>query len=407
MNILIANTQEFNPHIGGVERVSSFLASEFQRLGHNIFFLACIKSPYSKEYQPVVLQTLLKDNIEFNSSKNIREFCSLLIEYKIDIIVNQAGNIKKFSSLCFEAAKVYKHAKVISVIHIDPIYKFKSLFDFSPSILFSHKKYKILAHLLFLPYWLLKTYYSESNLYNYIYNKSDKVVLLSDSFKKNFKTITRLTSYTKLTAISNPFPFRMPLIPEENRKENIILYVGRIDYWHKRVDKILDIWSKLALEFPSWTLDIVGNGPIKEELLEIVKINKIERVNFFDFSDPFEFYKRSKIFCMTSNYEGLPMVLIEASYFGCIPIAFKSFPSLPDIIENGVNGYMIKRNNISDYKQILRLLMKDELLQKKIEGATINIPNKFQSKIIVKQWISLFEELLEKRSFLSKSIKNL
>lgn len=397
MNILIANTQEFNPQIGGVERVSTILATEFHQLGHNVYLLACRRSPYSKEYTPVVPQKILSNSIEYNTDTNVNEFLGFLKENKIDIILNQAGNIKQFSSLCYEVAKSYKKAKVISVIHIDPIYKFRSLFDLSSSILPSQKYYKNFVRLLLLPYRILKSYISESNLYNFIYNNSDKVVLLSDRFKKDFKTITRLNSYSKLSAISNPFPFNISTLDGNNKKENRILYVGRIDYGHKRVDRILEIWTKLASDFPSWSLDILGDGPIKKELIELVKINKIERVNFIDFADPIEYYKRSQILCLTSTYEGFGMVLIEAAYYGCIPIAFKSFSSLSDIIENGINGYMIKPYSLSEYEKKLRLLMKNKALRKKNQFESMKISNKFQLKIIVKQWISLFEKSLEKQ----------
>lgn len=94
------------------------------------------------------------------------------------------------------------------------------------------------------------------------------------------------------------------------------------------------------------------------------------------------------------------MVLIEASYYGCIPIAFKSFSSLPDIIEDSINGYMIKPYCLSEYEKKLRLLMENEALRKTIQIEAMNIHKKFQTKTIVKQWIRLFEELLEKNNYL-------
>jgi glycosyltransferase involved in cell wall biosynthesis len=395
MNILFANTQEFNPQVGGVERVSSILAQEFALLGHHTYFLACHKSLYSKEYTTVVPQTMLPDSIKYNSDANIKEFSLFLELNRIEIIINQAGNIKDFSSLCFSAAGIYKQAKVVSVIHIDPICRFKSVLDFSSSILPSQNNYKIIARFIFLPYRILKVYIPESSLYNFVYKNSDQIVLLSEHFKKNFKIITRLSSYNKLYAISNPFPFSSLNTGKEFRKENKILYVGRIDYGHKRVDRILKLWSKLAPEFPTWSLDILGSGPIKKELIEIVKEKQISRVNFIDFADPVEFYKKAQIICVTSTFEGLPMILIEGAHFGCIPIAFNSFSSLHDIIEDGVNGFMIKPYDLSEYEKKLRLLIQNETFRNSMRNNSIDIPNKFQLKVIVKHWIDLFEKILE------------
>jgi glycosyltransferase involved in cell wall biosynthesis len=397
MNILIANTQEFNPQIGGVERVSEILALEFQRLGHNVFFLAGNKSFYSKKYDPIVTQKILKDSSVLNSISNIDEFNSFLVEKKINIIINQAGNIKEFSSLCFKAAEKYKKAKVLTVVHIDPTYRFTSLFDLSYSVLSSKKKYKNLIRLLLIPYRFLKIYKHENKLYNFIYDNSDLVVLLSNQFNENFKKLTNLKSYDKLTAISNPFPFEHNVERFDHIKENKILYVGRLDYAHKRTDRILAIWAKLSLDFPNWTLDIIGDGPIKNELIQYVSANKIERINFIGFVNPIEYYKKAQIICMTSTYEGLPMVLIEASNYGAIPIAFKSFSSLSDIIDDGINGYMIKPFSLLDYEKKLRLIMDNQELRKKIQLEAMKIPNKFQTSIIVKQWLKIFDEIIIKK----------
>jgi len=179
------------------------------------------------------------------------------------------------------------------------------------------------------------------------------------------------------------------------KKEIKKLYVGRIDYDHKRVDRLIDIWSKISGDFPTWSIDFVGDGPIKQELVDLVKVKKIERVNFINFTDPIKYYMSSSIVCMTSTFEGLPMVLIEASKFGCIPVAFNSFASLSDIIADGKDGYMIKSFSLSKYENTLRLLMKDTKLRETIQMDTIKIPGKFQPQIIIKQWIKLFDELFE------------
>ena len=173
MNILIANTQEFNPQIGGVERVSSILATEFIKLGHQVFFIACSRSLFPGKYTTSAPQTILADTTIYNSEENIGEFCNFLEKHKIDIVMNQAGNIKEFSSLCFSAAEIYKKAKILSVIHIDPINRFKYLLDLTPSILPGKKNYKNIARLIVLPYRLIKIYLSESSLYNFVYRNSE------------------------------------------------------------------------------------------------------------------------------------------------------------------------------------------------------------------------------------------
>ena len=395
MNILFANTQEFNPQIGGVERVSTTLAQKLQQKGHKVCFLACNLSSYSKEYKPVATQTILPNSKDVESTENVQTFLETLKNNSVDIIVNQAGNVKDFSSLCFNATKKYNHAKMISVIHIDPGYKFKSLLDLSSSILPSMKGYRNWLKLIVLPYRMLKTYQFDKELYRFIYNNSDSVVLLSDHFKKDFKKITRLSSYRKLSAISNPFPYEGENLDISDKKGNKIVYVGRLDYGHKRADRLLDIWSRIAPDFPSWSLDIVGDGRIGQELVDFVKSNKIERVNFVGFADPIEYYKKAQILCMTSTFEGFGMVLIEAAYYGCIPIAFNSFASLRDIIDDEKNGCVVTPYKLGEYENKLRRLMNDNKLREKIQKQSAKIPTKFRAENITGQWVRLFDALMK------------
>ena len=86
----------------------------------------------------------------------------------------------------------------------------------------------------------------------------------------------------------------------------------------------------------------------------------LKKVHFYGNKNPIEYYKRAKILCMTSAYEGFPLVLAEAQTFGTIPIAFNSFASITDIIKDGDNGLLIEPFNISKYASILSELMENE-----------------------------------------------
>ena len=59
MKIAICNVQEFNPTIGGIERVSVSLAEGLIKEGVEVLFVACRKSPYSKPYTLPAKQVLL------------------------------------------------------------------------------------------------------------------------------------------------------------------------------------------------------------------------------------------------------------------------------------------------------------------------------------------------------------
>lgn len=112
-------------------------------------------------------------------------------------------------------------------------------------------------------------------------------------------------------------------------KENIILTVGRIGTEQKRTDILLESFANCADELPDWKIRLVGSvedsfQPYIENFFEKYPDLK-SRVSFVGLienkSQLMDEYKRAKIFCMTSNFEGgTPNVTGEALYNGCFMI---------------------------------------------------------------------------------------
>lgn len=94
----------------------------------------------------------------------------------------------------------------------------------------------------------------------------------------------------------------------------------------------MNIWKILQDKLVQYKLEIVGGGTEQVFFEKMAHSMCLKRITFHGFTNPTEYYKRAPILCMTSNYEGFPMVLVEAMQYGCVPFAFDSFPSLYDII---------------------------------------------------------------------------
>jgi len=202
VNILIGNTQEFNPQIGGVEKVSSTLAQKFTEMGHTVLFVACIKSKYSKPYTPVVEQIMLPDE-KCDSELNKGMLNSTCINREIDIILNQAGNIIEFTRLCSFISKEL-HIPLISEIHINPMNRISSIRDDKFSAINRYSYIKAIGRMLLMPLRYRSILKQEKILYREVCNLSDKVVLLSKEYLKELNFITGYDNSHKVVAIANP-----------------------------------------------------------------------------------------------------------------------------------------------------------------------------------------------------------
>lgn len=245
------------------------------------------------------------------------------------------------------------------------------------------------------PFCYLKRLYAERKRLRFIYNRADALVVLSERFRGEFCQVAGMDSAPKLHALSNPLRFIPPASLPEKRKE--ILYVGRLPWQHKRVDRLLKAWKYLESDFPDWRLTIVGDGSARERYQELARELLLQHVVFEGQQDPRDYYTRAAVFCLTSSSEGFGLVLIEAQAAGCVPVAFESYAAVHDIIDDGINGCLVKPFDIKAYAEKLRCLMSDETLRASMEGAARRSVARFSSEVIIGQVEALFEELTSQR----------
>lgn len=176
----------------------------------------------------------------------------------------------------------------------------------------------------------------------------NKIVLLSERDRINW--IKFFKNKNKIIVISNPSPFNPPIT---NNKSNYALAVGRLRY-EKGFDRLLNIWSKAIDFIPSNSkLYIIGDGEEKKNLiLQIDKLGLKDSVLIKDFTKNIEdYYRYSKVYCLTSRTEAMPMVLIEALSFSTPLIAMDCYTGPKEIIENGYNGYVVDESDYDDFSE--------------------------------------------------------
>ena len=138
-------------------------------------------------------------------------------------------------------------------------------------------------------------------------------------------------SRLKPTVIYNP----LTLIPGESSKgtSKQFLAIGRFSHLHKGFDLLIDAFNLFAQKNSEWTLDIVGEGP--EEGLYRKKIAEYElenRITIHPFTNNIqEYYSQAQVFVLSSRWEGMPLVLVEAMSHG-LPVISSDLPVSQEIL---------------------------------------------------------------------------
>jgi len=175
----------------------------------------------------------------------------------------------------------------------------------------------------------------------------------------------------------------------KKRYENKILSVGRLEEQKNYKDLIIAI-SNSEIE-----LDIVGEGSLKKELMEVANLHK-SKVNFLgtlSHSELLKLYTKYKIFVLSSKFEGNPKVVLEAMSYGALVVAAKN-KNIQEIITNEVNGIMF--SNLEDLQKLINYYMENTSDRNKIT-------KKAYEKI---ELTNLFDVILEKEFKLYKNLIN-
>lgn len=188
-----------------------------------------------------------------------------------------------------------------------------------------------------------------------------KSICLSEKNYEDFKAF-----YGKSSAVRCIVNGRAPMIPtdkyEEVRREMklcrssnnsiLFLHVARCSPV-KNQHLLIDTFNQLVAEGHDIDLVIIGNGYDTNIGLELqYKANK--RIHFIGTrKNVADYMLNADIFCLSSDFEGMPISLLEASLSG-VPAVSTPVCGAVDLIKDGVNGFLSKSHSIFDYKDALK-----------------------------------------------------
>ncbi|MCR5833698.1 MAG: glycosyltransferase [Selenomonadaceae bacterium] len=182
-------------------------------------------------------------------------------------------------------------------------------------------------------------------------------------------------------------------------KENIILTVGRIGSQQKQNHILLEAFAKVANKLPDWNLRLVGgvdkNFKTYTEKYFAQNPNLRSRVTFTgliaDKATLIEEYKRAKIFCLTSNFEGAPNVIAEALFSGDYIIT-SAVDAADDMTDSGNCGKIFPIGNVNALAEIFAEVCRDDkLLKNGGRLAAANAAKNFdENKIVAKLYYLLY-----------------
>jgi glycosyltransferase involved in cell wall biosynthesis len=177
-----------------------------------------------------------------------------------------------------------------------------------------------------------------------------------------------------------------------NQEEIVILFIGRFSI-EKGLNLLLDTFNDVHSEIPNTRLILLGEGPEGNKLKQIVKTHHIENVTFID---PVkrekipEIINCSDIFVLSSSFEGMPTVVLEALACG-VPVVSTDVGDVKKVVIDGKTGCLIKNRKIEFLKKGLIEVINNG--RESYSHNCISIAKKYSWEYISGQICDLYEDV--------------
>lgn len=339
---------------GGAERVMSFVAQNINNTKFESRLLVTgkkIDAAYSINRIEVIF--LEKNRV----LKAIPSLFFHLLTYNPDIVVSSIGHLNTvmgfMSPIFYKTKFIIREASVVSIME-----KIHSESNLKQRINFN----SILSRLS----------------YKLVY----KIVCQSKDMAEDFVNTYKVKKQ-KVVIINNPLTYSSPLkeMVTDSIEIKKLITVGRLskEKGHLRLIKIIS-----KLEYP-FHYTIIGDGPLKSEILNAIKSNKLEdNFTYIPFSNDIAGHlAQNHIFLQGSYVEGFPNTALESCYVGTPVIAFNVPGGTKEIIEHRINGYLVE--NEEEYFYYL-----NNTLHLDPQRVRASVEKKFNKQNILKQYESLF-----------------
>lgn len=232
------------------------------------------------------------------------------------------------------------------------------------------------------------------------YGFADRVIAVSEGIKRNLIDEFRIPA-GKIRVVYNPIDCdsitELSTIPPEHPffkgREPVVIGAGRL-VTQKRFDILIKAFGSVLKEMDA-RLIILGEGPERDALQKLVRDRGMEdNVSLAGFREnPYQFLSRAAVFVLSSGFEGLPMVILEAMACGAPVISTDCRSGPREILRNGEHGLLVPVGDVAALSKGIVTLLRDRTLREKFSKAGKERAKDFSAGEVATQYRSMLFEV--------------
>lgn len=178
------------------------------------------------------------------------------------------------------------------------------------------------------------------------------------------------------------------------KRDYVLVAMGRL-VPQKGFDILLRAFAQIMQRHSSWSLKILGTGPLRDDLQKLTEhLNMTGRVHFAGLRmEPFADLCQANLFVLSSRFEGFPNALCEAMACGLPAVSFDCPSGPSDIVRDGVDGILVPPEDCGALAGVLDNLMTDRAKRERLASRAPEIVQRFAVERVLALWDKAFAEV--------------
>lgn len=186
-----------------------------------------------------------------------------------------------------------------------------------------------------------------------------------------------------------------------------LVYAGRLVQYQKRILDFVELAHSLDRVGVSYELTLIGNFEVRENIRPLFESKAKAHLEDGRIILPgrmargqiLEEFRNHDLFILLSDFEGMPLSLIEAIAGGCVPVVAEMESGIPEVITNGENGFTISGRDYDQWATLLADLWRNpERLAQLSHQARETVRERFTVEQVGKEFDELFGRIAEEIS---------
>jgi glycosyltransferase involved in cell wall biosynthesis len=222
------------------------------------------------------------------------------------------------------------------------------------------------------------------------------IVVVSKDIQKAFVNQYRFPE-DKVIVIRNGIEISENIPMRKEKNTFVIGSSGRL-FPVKDYSLMVEVAREILKKTNGIRFELAGDGPERPKIEDLIKKNGLDGTFLLRgfVSDTTPFYSGLDLYINTSVHEGIPMSVLEAMSYG-IPIIAPNVGGLTEIIENGIQGFLVEGRDAEDFAERCITLIENEPLRKQMgSAAREKIMKKFSLENMVQQYYHLYCSIYKK-----------